>query len=268
MIELIHQQLKDNVAESQKLNRLREFLQFAALKTLYDNGYFNKIAFVGGTALRVLFDLRRFSEDLDFSLVNKKGYDFKKLNSIIQRQFKLWGLDVETKAKEEKTGQNTLLKFKGLLKELGLSQLDEQKLSIKIEVDTNPPKGWHLNTTLVNKVYLINITHFDLPSLYATKLHACFFRKYAKGRDFYDLAWYIARKAEPNFTLLNNAIKQTEGKDPSLNKDNFHEFLLNKLKKIDFREIKKDVERFLEERKELELLELKVFENSLKNTRY
>lgn len=263
MIELLKQQFNLGMPEEEKINRVREFLQIAVLKIIYDKGYFNNLAFIGGTALRFLFNLKRFSEDLDFSLIKKKDYNFLKVNSQIEHDLNLYGLQVETKINQDRTVQNTFLKFKGLLKALGLSALDEQKLSIKIEVDSNPPKGWHLETSLFNRIYLLNLTHFNLPSLYATKLHACFYRKYAKGRDFYDLVWYIGKKIEPNYLLLNNAIKQTENINPKLNEKNFKQFLLDKLAKVDFLAIKRDVERFLEDRVELRLLDFKAIKNSL-----
>ena len=267
MIEILKQQLKSDMPNEEKINRVREVLQLTVLKIMYDKGYFKNLAFCGGTALRVLFDLRRFSEDLDFSLIDKKGYDFLQVNSKIENELKLYGLDAQTKVKENKTVQSAFLKFPMLLKELGLSELSSQKLSIKIEIDSNPPEGWRAQTTLVNKVYMLNITHFDLPSLYATKLHACFFRRYIKGRDFYDLVWYLGKKIQPNYILLNNAIKQTHGHDLKLSEENFKEFLLERLGKIDFKFVKKDVERFLEDRNELKLLDFEDIRSSLEGIR-
>lgn len=263
MIELLKEQFNAAMPAEEKLNRAREFLQLTVLKIIHDKGYFSNLAFVGGTALRLLFSLRRFSEDLDFSLVKKKEYSFLELNKQIEHELKLYGLPVELKIKEGKVVQNTLLKFGKLLKELGLSNLDEQNLSIKIEVDSNPPKGWNLESTLINKVYLFNLMHFDISSLYATKLHACFFRKYVKGRDFYDLVWYIGRKTRPNYILLNNAIEQTEGSSLKVGERNFREFVLERLKKIDFQAARRDVERFLEDKNELKLLEFDTIKNSL-----
>jgi predicted nucleotidyltransferase component of viral defense system len=263
MIELLKQQFTPAMSNEEKINQTREFLQILALKIMYDKKYLNNLAFVGGTALRLLFNLRRFSEDLDFSLINKGGYNFIKINSQLEQELKLYGLNVETKVKLDRTVNNTFKKFSGLLKNLGLSSLDEQKLSIKIEVDANPPNGWNTETTLINKIYIINLVHFDLPSLYASKLHACFFRKYIKGRDYYDLVWYIGKKIKPNYMLLNNAIKQTEGYDLKLNSQNFNDFLLSKLAKINFTKIKKDVERFLEDRTELKFLEFDIIKRTL-----
>lgn len=262
MIEILQKQFGKDMSIEEKLNRTREFLQEMALKIMYDKDVFANLAFVGGTALRVLFNLRRFSEDLDFSLFNKKGYDISKINHELDRSFKLYGLKIESKVKDENNVHNSMLKFPGLLKTLGLSALEEQKLSIKVEIDTNPPKGWHIENTIINKTFLLNIAHFDLPSLYATKLHACFYRKFIKGRDFYDFIWYLGKKIEPNYTLLNNAIKQTEGFNPDLKKENLKEFILKNIKKIDFDIVKKDVEKFLEDKAELKLFDLKTIEKS------
>lgn len=263
MIDVLKQQFRPSMDVGDKINRVREFLQILGLKIIHDKGYFEDMAFVGGTALRILYDLRRFSEDLDFSVIRKEGYDFLKVIDALVSELKLYGFDVESKNSVDKTVQSSFLKFNNLLNELGLSQMKEQKLSIKVEVDSNPPKGWNMQTTLINKTYIFNISHFDLSSLYATKLHACFFRKFLKGRDFYDLLWYLGRKTKPNFILLNNAIEQTEDKNLMLGEENFKSFLLDKLEKIDFALIRKDVGRFLEDKKELELLDFGLIKKSI-----
>ncbi len=263
MIEVLKKQLTEGMPKEEKLNRAREFLQIMALKILYDKGAFGNLAFTGGTALRVIFDLRRFSEDLDFSLVEKKSYDFYNLDKELIREFKLNGLNAESSPKLERTVHSTFLKFGGFLKELGLSGLESQKLAIKLEVDTNPPKGGNVVSTLVNKTYTLNITHFDLPSMFATKLHACFYRKYTKGRDFFDFIWYISKKIKPNYTLLNNAIKQTQGEDPNIEEKNIKDFLLKNIKKVDFKLVKKDVERFLEDKSELNFFNLDSIINTI-----
>ena len=127
----------------------------------------------------------------------------------------------------------------------------------------NPPDGGEVEKTLINRMFMLNVAHFSLPSLYATKLHACFFRKYVKGRDFYDLLWYLGKKIKPNYVLLNNAIRQTEGKVEALDESNLKDFLLRRIEKVDFREVKKDVERFLEDKNDLKLLEKSVITKSI-----
>ena len=212
------------------------------------------MAFVGGTALRFLYGLRRFSEDLDFSLILKKGYDFEQMLLHVLSDLKHYGLKVEAGSKKDRIVHSAMLRFKKLLPALGLSSIAEQKLSIGLEVDTNPPKGWRKELSPITKSYIFAVNHFDLPSLYATKLHACFFREYTKGRDFYDLVWYLGKKVMPNYRLLNNAIKQTEKEDLKLNQTNFKNFLIDKLSKINYREIREDVGRFLEDKNELKML--------------
>lgn len=254
MIEMLRQQVASGIPAEEKINRLREALQLLCLKVLHDKNYFSKIAFTGGTALRLLYDMKRFSEDLDFSVINNKEYDFSSLVSTLEREFVLYGLKIDIKARADKTVQSCMLGFPGLLKEMGLSNLEGQKLSIKLEVDSNPPLGWQIENTVINKIYVLNITHFTMQSLYAAKLHACFFRRYTKGRDFYDLMWYLTKKTRPNYDLLNNAIKQTEGKNPGVGEHNIRDFILKRIAQIDFDSIKKDVERFLEDKGELALL--------------
>lgn len=256
MIEALKKQLSQIVSPEEKLNRAREFLQTLALKIMYDKGAFSNLSFVGGTALRIIFDLRRFSEDLDFSLVEKKGYDFLSLNNELIREFKLNGFNVESFPKIDRTVHGTFLKFSGFLKEAGLSPLESQKFAIKLEVDTNPPKGGIIVSTFVNKTYTLNITHFDLASMFATKLHACFYRKYLKGRDFYDFIWYISKRTKPNYLLLNNAIQQTQGDSPHIDEHNLKDFLLKNIQKVDFKLAQEDVEKFLEDKSELNFFNL------------
>lgn len=266
MIEAIRQQLNSEMNFEEKLNRTREFLQILALKILSDHDCFKNLAFTGGTALRFLYDVRRFSEDLDFSLIERKGYDFPGIISELVRGFKLFGLEMDAKPEAEKTVNSSFLKFIGLLKQLNLSPLIGQKLSIKVEIDTNPPKGGVLQSSMLSKKYVFSIVHFDLPSLFATKISACFYRKYIKGRDFYDLIWHLSKKTQPNYLLLNNAIKQTQGYSPEINENNLKEFLLEKIEGVDFTQAKKDVERFLEDKGELRLFNLEALKQAINST--
>ncbi|MCG8431806.1 MAG: nucleotidyl transferase AbiEii/AbiGii toxin family protein [Candidatus Omnitrophica bacterium] len=255
MIEVIKQQFAKDAPTEERLNRTREFLQLLCLNILYDKGHFERLAFTGGTALRVVYGLRRFSEDIDFSLLHKKGYSFPAVSDDLLKELHLSGLKAESKPKYEKTVHSTMLKFPGILKEVGVSALKDQKLSIKLDVDTNPPQGGKVEHSLIQKTHIFSVTHFDLASLFATKLHACFYRSYIKGRDIYDFIWYLARKVEPDFVLLNNAIRQTQGKDPGICKEKFRDFLLRGFEKVDFTAARKDVERFLEDKNELKLFD-------------
>lgn len=265
MIPILKKELQIYKRKEEQFNHLRELLQILVLKIIYDTGLFKNVAFTGGTALRVLFDTRRFSEDLDFSLIEKKGYSLKKFAKTLEKKLSHYHLEQEIKTKDKKVVHELLIKFKNILYEMELSPLSKQKLLIKVEIDTHPPSGGNLELTVINKLFMFTITHFDLPSLYATKLHACFFRRYTKGRDFYDLLWYLAKKLEPNYTLLNNAIRQTHsGKLPKINKNNFQQFLLEHVSKLNFEKIRQDVKRFLEDKNEVNLLDRQKFISLIK----
>lgn len=255
MIELIKKEISPFRSSEDKINHLRELLQIVCLKVIYDGGHFSNITFTGGTALRILYDLRRFSEDLDFFLTRKKGYDFKAVTGDIRRGFGLNGLEATLKTWGLGNVDNATIRFPGLIKEVGITGAPDRDLSIQFEVNLNTPAGGEVEKTLTSRLFMFNIAHFSLPSLFATKLHACFFRKYVKGRDFYDLLWYLGRKVKPNYVMLNNAIKQTERGFPKIDRHNLGRYLLERLDEIDLSHMKKDVEVFLEDKNELDLLE-------------
>lgn len=265
MLEVIRQQAQGESGPEAKINKAREFLQIIALKILYDKDYFRQLVFTGGTALRILFDLRRFSEDLDFSIADVGGYDLNQWGHDLERGYIDRGLLVEVGAtgKENNAVQGVMLKFTGIHKVLGISAPKDQKLSIKLEVDTNPPQGGHTVQTLINKTYLFTVTHFDISSLFATKLHAVLFRKYTKGRDIYDLIWYLSKKVKPNLDLLNNAIEQTQKKNPYLNEETLKPYLLAHIDNIDFNLAQKDVERFLMDKTELKLFDRDILKGAI-----
>jgi len=263
MIDLLKKEIAGRKTPEDKVNHLREMLQIVCLKILYDKGHFSNITFNGGTALRILYGIRRFSEDLDFFMTSKKGYDFGAIASDLKRGFSLNGLDASLKNWGLSHVDNSTIKFPELSANLELSGAGDQDISIRLEINLDPPAGGKIEKTLINKMFLINIAHFSLSSLFATKLHACFFRKNIKGRDFYDLIWYLGKKVKPDYVLLNNAIRQTEGKFQKLNENNLKDFMLQRIDKIEFKSLKKDVEPFLEDKTELRLLERDVIAKSI-----
>lgn len=254
MIDLLVDRINSKKTVEQNLNEVREALQIIILKILHDRSFFRHTAFVGGTALRILYDMKRFSEDLDFSLISPQRYNFRSFIQELKYDLEKYGFEVEGEPKVTRTVEQCMLRFRGLLQKLNLSKLRDQKLFIRFEVDSNPPKGGQTETSLVNHLLTFSIVHFDLPSLFATKLHACFFRKYTKGRDFYDLFWYLGRNVKPNFGLLNRAIEQTEKKRFKIGEKNFVDFTERELEKIDFAHVRRDVERFLVDKTELAYL--------------
>ncbi|MEI6148325.1 MAG: nucleotidyl transferase AbiEii/AbiGii toxin family protein [bacterium] len=198
---------------SQKLNKLREYLQAFVLRSLHESEAFRSLAFVGGTALRFLHNLPRFSEDLDFSIVSQDGYAGMDWMAKVKRDLVLAGFDAQVAWNDRKTVHTGWIRLAGLLREAGLSGMPDQKLSIKLEIDTRPPPGWHCERQVVSKYTSFLIQHYDLPSLLAGKLHAGITRRYSKGRDWYDLLWYLSQRPPiaPNVILLQNALDQTQG---------------------------------------------------------
>lgn len=259
MRALLQEKIKHLSTREDKYNALREYLQLLILRIIDEKGFFQNIAFVGGTALRILYDLRRFSEDLDFCLVQSKHYSFNKLLESISKELELQGLNVDVKGKDKKTVAAAFIRFNTLLHDLGLSSHKDQNLTVKIEVDQNPPKGYKTKLTVINKVFLMGINHYDLPSLFASKCHALLCRKYQKGRDYYDFVWYLAHNVDPNVPLLNAAIEQTEHRPSHLNKEQLKQALIEHFEKTDFERLKQDIQPFLENPAEIRFFETPYF---------
>ena len=231
-----------------KINAMREYLQVYVLRTMFEKGHFSQVAFVGGTALRFIHNVPRFSEDLDFSLINKQDYDFQKILNEIKHALNDANYSVSFKFKAERTVNAAYLKFPELLHMAELSHRKDQNLTIKLDVDTNPPKGGVVATTLVNKYFPITFTHYDLPSLFAGKLHAIFTRPYVKGRDYFDLVWLLSRHKDlqPNLNLLNNALKQT-GNTLKVTSDDWRMKVMERVASINWQAVVDDVKRFTED---------------------
>jgi hypothetical protein len=170
------------------------------------------LAFQGGTALRFLYSLPRYSEDLGFTLERSTPpFDFRDALRAIRAAFEQEGYAVTIKLREQSAVKSAFVGFPGLPFELALSPHRDEVLRVKIEIDTNPPAGAGLTTTMVRRHVLLQLHHHDRASLLAGKLHAVLQRPYVKGRDFFDLLWVSQRPGwpSPNLTLLNHALVQT-----------------------------------------------------------
>jgi predicted nucleotidyltransferase component of viral defense system len=236
---------------------LREYLQARTLEFLQNKGAFSMWSFVGGTSLRFLYDLPRFSEDLDFSATKEvTELDFVTILKAVKSNFEKELYDVSVKAKPNKVLQSAFIKFPGLLYELELSLHVSETVSIKLQVDTNAPKGWECENSLVRRHTMLNLNHYTKPSLLAGKVHALLCRRYTKGRDYYDLMWYLAGTPdlEPNFVQLNNALVQTDWKGPPLTTSNWREALEESIQKANFSKVIEDVDPFLEKKEESEMI--------------
>jgi len=266
MRDYIKSVIDANLTQNQNLNRVREYLQAYFFNIIYKNKFYQNLVFTGGTALRFIYKIRRFSEDIDFSLSAKaKNYNFTDMVKNILQEFKLAGYDLEIKYDDSRAVHSALLKFSGLLFETGLSPLKSQKIAIKVEVDSNPPAGGIETSSVYNSNFMFYMQHYDLASLFAGKVHALLCREYAKGRDWYDLLWYLTKfkVLEPNFIMLNNAMAQTSQKPVKLTHGNWKSEIKKTVETLDWAKVRNDVSRFLEDSGEISLLEPKTFVNLL-----
>ena len=227
----------------------REYLQARVLQSLQDRGAFTSWAFQGGTALRFLYSMPRFSEDLDFALVEPGlPVDFRDNMVVAGRVFEAEGYDMDMRISDKRAVKSAFVNLKGLLFELGLSAHPSETLSIKVEVDSNPPVGAKIISTIVRRHVILNLRHHDKASLLAGKLHAFLARRYVKGRDIYDLVWYLSDRTwpAPNLTLLNNALAQTGWRGPQVTAENWRQLVAQRVETLDFKQVAADVEPFLE----------------------
>lgn len=266
MITIIQERLKSYhlLTKQEEINALKEIYQEIALSGLARSDFFKIAAFQGGTALRIVHQLRRFSEDLDFVLL-KPNPDFlwDPYLKAIELEFNSFGVNLEVKNRSESTGaiKTAFLKEDsfGKILELSYTRLpsDEQKIMIKLEIDTIPPAGSQYENTYLIYPYPFSILIQNLPSLFASKCHALLCRKYEKGRDWFDFLWYMSKKTPINLTLLKKALYQAgpyKGETIEINKDWLKKELIQKISIMNWESAKRDVINFLnpQERKFIE----------------
>ena len=262
----IEQLLRESTDPIHGRNLVREYLQARILESLQRAGAMVNLAFQGGTALRFLYAIPRFSEDLDFALEKPGGgYDFRAYLLAARDEFEKEGYQVGIKLNDKKPVNSAFVRFSNLLYEHGLSAQRDQVLAVKIEVDTHPPAGARLETTLIRRHVTLRLQHHDRASLLAGKLHAFFQRRYVKGRDLYDLMWYLSDPdwPDPNLSLLRNALEQTGWDGPTPNEQNWRDMLCQRLRSIDWKKSVADVKAFLERSNEVGLLTQENFEKLL-----
>jgi len=256
MIDLIQQRLDgyhtaNPVAEEQAL---KEILQEVALYALWRAGFFEVAAFQGGTSLRILHKLPRFSEDLDFILkapdpeFDWSGYLKQLLDGL--REFGLQS-EVLDRSSMDQNIRKALLKDDSIGRQLNLAFYQghsDRKLRIKLEIDVNPPKESGYEYTYLDFPLDFEVCHQDLGSNFALKLHALLCRPYVKGRDWYDFNWYVKQQVVPNLPHLQAALFQYgPWRDQALTLDAawLTNALTVKIAGIDWIRAAQDVERFL-----------------------
>lgn len=251
-------------------NALREIVQELVLLGLWRSKFYEHAAFYGGTALRIFHGLRRFSEDLDFSLLEPDAdFDLALHLEAVRSELAGFGFtfEVEQKIKQIETPIESAF-IKGStrinLLEIGAPPgLPErfsttQKLKIKLEVDTDPPAGADttVETLLVPIPFQVRL--YTLPCLFAGKLHAVLCRNWktrVKGRDFYDFVWYLGKKVPVHLGHLQKRMEQTGhwSRETELDLAALKELLTAKFRQVDFNQAKQDVSPFLRDADELAL---------------
>ncbi len=236
-------------------NALQELMQHYILVSLSRAGLFAEAMFHGGTCLRIVYGINRFSQDLDF-LLKKPDPHFvwQPYLARVQRDCAQEGIDFEIQDKSavDKAMRKAFVKTDsiGKVMTLGLpyGRQAQRKIRVKLEIDTNPPEGSRFETSYLSFPTTAPITVQSLASGFATKSHALLCRTYTKGRDWYDLVWYVRRRIEPNLELLANALLQ-QGPWKNEEQEITVAWLLNALRDkigtIDWRVARSDVQRFL-----------------------
>jgi len=250
-------QLVAQAAPAAAYNLAREYLQARLLLGLQRTGAMIPLAFHGGTALRFLHSLPRFSEDLDFALERPEhGFELRRALSLIRRELDREGFTTEVRISDRRVVHSAFVRFPGLPFDLGISPHRNEVLAVKIEVDTHPPAGAGLETTLVRRHFTLHLQHHDRASLLAGKLHALLTRRYTKGRDLFDLLWYLSDPdwPPPNLALLNAALQQTAWAGPALDDASWPAAVRSSLAKIDWNRVRSDLRPFAADPEDLRLL--------------
>lgn len=252
-------------------NALKEVVQEMALLGLSRTDFFNHAAFYGGSALRICHGLQRFSEDLDFSLLAvNKGFTISPYCNAIKNELNAFGLDMEVTRKNKSLSsaiESAFIKGETLRQLLTIRAIEppvsgihrNEILKIKLEIDIDPPggAGYEIHYHLRPIPYSFKI--FDPASLFAGKMHAVLCRswqgKRVKGRDLYDLVWYIEKETPLNLFHLEERMKQTGHLDKSeaLNHERLMSFCKKKFSAIDYKQARHDIEPFIKDPHQIDI---------------
>ena len=281
--------IKDWIAEYEPKNEegtlaaFREIMQEIALAGLSRTDFFTKAAFYGGTALRIFYKLDRFSEDLDFSLLEvNPDFSLEPYFSAILSEFESLGLKVSINEKDKKIKsaiESAFLKSETIWKELVLEEIVKQAgiksnktIKIKIEVDRQPPLKFETEEKLLIRPFSFYVKCFSPSSLFAGKMHALLFRKWktrVKGRDWYDLEWYIKKGIPLDIEhFLNRAKETNDWQEETINKQQIIELLQTKIENISFKNVKEDVVRFIKDDKVLDIWSPNYFNDLIEKIKF
>ncbi len=249
---------------------LREIIQEVALLGLWRAKFFEHAAFYGGTALRILYGLDRFSEDLDFSLLEPSDdFNLARFMASLEEELLAFGFNVRVEMVDkavESAVQSAFLKANTrnelLVIEAGEELVGQisagQVLKVKIEVDTDPPAGFTTSTRYLLQPIPFAVRSYALPDLFAGKMHALLFRKWknlVKGRDWYDFVWYAANHPQLHLAHLEQRMRQTGhwSGEKLLSFTSFRDLLFETIDRLDVNQARKDVAPFVKDQDQLAL---------------
>lgn len=240
----------------EKQNAIYEITQQVVLAGLHRGGFFDRAAFYGGTCLRLFHQLPRFSEDMDFSLLAPDdGFKFENYFQPIIDEFDSLGRKVEIKKKEKKTfGKVESAFLKDTTDVYNVAFQTEKTVKVKIEVDTQPPLKFQTEQKALTLPYTFMVRCFELPDLYAGKMHALVFRNWktrVKGRDWYDFEWYVRWGVPLDFNHLQERIHEFNG--VTMSKEEFMAKLKERLSNTNIEDVKADVRGFVINPHELDI---------------
>lgn len=240
----------------EEFDALREILQEIILSGLSDTKFFNLAVFQGGTCLRLVHGLRRFSEDLDFVMLDPRPeFDWSAYEKKIASRCNLYGFEPEFLNKDNQINPvRKMLVRQGLISNLvsfAHTQDIRRKIRIRLEIDVNPPEGLSSETTFLDFPLPHRLQVAGINCLFAGKCHALLCRQYTKGRDLYDFQWFVSKSVEPDLEYLQRTLVQTgpwEGQDIKVTPSWLKFTLTEKVSSLDWNAAKKDILRFLPER--------------------
>lgn len=256
-IRIIEERLKkyELTSAGTDLQAIREITQELILYSLSTSDFFTYAAFQGGTCLRIIHGLNRFSEDMDFILkIKDPSFSWQSYLSLISTSLNQYGYKIELQDKSDTAGvvKKAFIKDDSIGKVLKLAYSTRQgsikKLRIKLEIDTNPPGEGKFETKFIGFPSASSITTETIPTLLAGKSHALLCRPYEKGRDWYDFLWYMAHKTPVNYQRLASALNQTgpwKGQELSVNRKWYISEMKKKIENTNWDRAKEDVFPFI-----------------------
>ncbi|MFM7681437.1 MAG: nucleotidyl transferase AbiEii/AbiGii toxin family protein [Bacteroidota bacterium] len=269
--------------EEETLAAMREIMQEIALAALSRTDFFKKAAFYGGTALRIFHGLDRYSEDLDFSLLETDpSFSLTPYFSAITDEFEALGIRVSIREKDKRVKtpiESAFLKSETLWQELVLEDVvvqhgisSNKSVKIKIEIDRVPPLEFETEEKLLVKPFSFYVNCFSLPSLFAGKLHALLFRKWknrVKGRDWYDMEWYIRKGIPLNVPhFLVRAIETNDWQEMTISKEQILELFRGKINSVSFDAVKDDVRKFIRNDEQLKIWNANYFNDLIERMKF